>query len=336
MANFDYNPGVQDRRGDYFAQGLNQAFTSLANGIQQAEAKHKESKAYAQLAEVLGMDPRHTTKQDVQVAIMKNQILQGMQDRQRQQKAQSSLGKIMSLYQANRRGGNDPAATLQLGRGPLANMVQRPPMQPGDAAAGALAAHPEVFGDTGASSTASNLLKMLGTMSNDGGITIDANTGLPVLRSGNSSRVINPAWLRPTASKASGPGTVTIPGVGTVYTNNGREINPKMAVPSGGMPATKGGKFPKDAKIVTMEGKQVALYSDGSWTPLPSGGGATQEEQEILAAAGGSATGHDGTPENSTEENASGAATEYSKGDRVEQNGVMYEYDGTEFQPVNE
>jgi hypothetical protein len=86
-------------------------------------------------------------------------------------------------------------------------------------------------------------------------------------------------------------GAVNIPGVGTVYTNNGKELNPKFAVPDTASPGK--GKYPKEAKIVTMDGKPVALYPDGSWTPVPGGGSASVDEQELLNAANGG--GSEGT-----------------------------------------
>lgn len=292
MANFDYNPGVQDRRGDYFAAGISSAFNSLANGIQQAEQKHKENKAYAQLAETLGLDPKHTTKEQVQVALLKNSLQEQLATRQRQQQAQSALGSMLQQIVKNR-AGRQVNYMQAPNQGPLQNPRTVDQMSPFDAITNALAKNPAIFQDPKTASTAASLSKILGTIGNDGGIMTDPTTGIPFVRSGTSVRPINPAWLRP---KTGGPGSVEIPGVGTVYTNNGREVNPKFAVPPGGIPATKGGKYPKDAKIVQMDGKDVALFPDGSWTPL-TGNGNTDEQDIINAARGGA-----GAPqENGTE-----------------------------------
>ena len=95
MAPFYYSPGVQDRRGELLAAGISTAGTALADAITQAKQKHDENKAYGQLATVLGLDPKHTTKQQVQAAILKNEIMQAQQQRQQQQAGRAAIGNVL-------------------------------------------------------------------------------------------------------------------------------------------------------------------------------------------------------------------------------------------------
>lgn len=324
MSNFYYNPGVVDHRGEYFNQAITQGFESLAAGIEKAQAKHKENKAYSQLAETLGLDPKHSTKQDVQAAMLKNEILQSRADQQRQQSARAGMARLMQGFNNLRQGGPDVNAVLAQGRGPIANPPMQPPMSPGDALATSLAANPEVLADDKTTTTAGNLAKLISSMGQDG-VSVDPGTGLPLLRNGNNTRVINPAWLRQppdpnTARKIDLPD-----GGGSVFRIGNTDVNPRDVIGNDSIPQT--GKFPKGAKITQQDGKDVVVYQDGSFTPISNPPANTQNafDQIENAARGGTAA----PAKSSTDEN-------FSKGDRVEQNGVTYEYDGENWNPLNE
>lgn len=346
MANFYYEPGVQDRRGELLGAGIAAAGENLAAGIQNAVQKHKENKAYAQLAETLGLDPKHSTKLDVQVAMLKNEITTARQAQQQKQKAQAAQARFFQTRASLMK--PKPQLTMPA-RGDLystalanpGDMItgETPGMDAGQATAEAFAENPAIFGDDKTAATAVNMAKVLSTLGSSG-VTIDAATGLPIIRSGNSIRPINPAWLRPPADP-NAFSSVAIPTGGQAFFRGRTQINPRDII--GGPVTTKPGKYPKGARVTKLDnGKVQVTMPDGSFdivgnAPNDTGDAFEQIEQDAGGVSGSGRGQRDAEPDQTKDNTPAGAeAQEFMKGERVTQGGQMYEFDGTNWNPVNE
>ena len=104
-----YNPGVRDMRGELLMQGILSAGQSLGSAIETLGKKHQEHKAYAQLAGTLGLDPKTVTKEQVQAAILGNEIKQRQEDRAREAGGRAATGNILQDL-LTRSGGGGPVA----------------------------------------------------------------------------------------------------------------------------------------------------------------------------------------------------------------------------------
>jgi hypothetical protein len=101
MGSFYYNPQATDRSGEFWARGIETAGASLSAAIEGAAAAHKKNKAYAALADVLGLDPKHSTERDVQAAMLKDQILTARQERSRKLAGQAALARLVPAIRQN-------------------------------------------------------------------------------------------------------------------------------------------------------------------------------------------------------------------------------------------
>ena len=81
----------KDRRGEILGMGIARAGEALAAGIEEAKRKQKERTAYASLAETLGLDPKKVSKEQVQAALLKDQIMQARAERAQQIRSRSAM-----------------------------------------------------------------------------------------------------------------------------------------------------------------------------------------------------------------------------------------------------
>lgn len=273
MGEFNYNPGVQDRRGELLGAGIERGMDSLAAGIQQAEQKRKENKAYAQLAETLGLDPKHATKQTVQAAILNNEIQTQRQQAQREQKSRAALGQIAQTFLSARK----PQANITIP--PLGQTFSRAVGDPGsllgtpkpgasvsDALAKALAANPDVFNDNKSAATALNMTKMLSQMGDTSPQTVsDPNSGAMFVKTASGWRPIPKSAITSQPSIISLLSKQDMPdGGGYAYFKGNNAINPRDII-GGPAQTQKTGRYPKGTKFTDMGNDTTqAVFPDGS------------------------------------------------------------------------
>ena len=272
MANFNYDPGVQDRRGEIMAQGLSQAFAAVSQKIQQQVDTHNRVKEKRALAEryntMLGGDPGSVKKMKEPDLDAFNTVAPALVTQQNQTRAGQNISRFVQSYYNNRQTGptGAPAAGTPFNAAG-AIPTQRQPLSPPDAAARALAGNPALFNYPRSTSAAMNIAKVLGTMGSSG-VSIDPATGLPILRSGNSTRVINPAWLAPKAPKPAPTLDFTTDPKGNefwTYGNRGGQTRPPQD-------NTHRGELPPNFPTQVINGKTFAVLPDGWMKPLPGDG----------------------------------------------------------------
>ena len=99
-----YAPGIQNRAGEYWARGIEQAGDSISNAIEEYGRKRDELKGYRQVALAMGLPSEEVDKMSlgtIKGKIMANEIVTQRQQLAQRQRAVAAIQPFIAAFRSN-------------------------------------------------------------------------------------------------------------------------------------------------------------------------------------------------------------------------------------------
>lgn len=275
---FYYQPGVQDRRGEFLAQGISSAGQSIADAITQVKAKHDELRGYQTVLKALAQDPANGLDPDAvdkmslskaKSSILASEIRRNQAAaRQQQQVQQAGMelpGAIAKNMQPTTRlaGGPTDLTSLMVGGGNPVNTT--PGMTPLMAQITALSQNPKAVMSPQGQEVFKNMLKTMNTV---------PRTPQPFSMNGVTG-VVDPATgtiTQPRVTRPSPLSDIPVPDDWTPQTNKVGNITYYQSRPGGEFkPLNSGEQNDGELHLKTEGGKTFFRSGDNqAWKPMPA------------------------------------------------------------------